>query len=146
MLLVHDDQRVAEWVRERIPHIRETGFGPCSAFGVLQDGMLVGGVVFNNYRKFDIHMSAALDAPLTRQSLRTLCEYVFGQLNVRRVTSITGKKNRKARKALQVIGFTLEGTARHALDGVQDACVYGLIREHCKWINKDGLTLSSPAA
>jgi RimJ/RimL family protein N-acetyltransferase len=134
VLLVHDDQRIAEWARERIPHIRETGFGACTAFGVLQDGALVGAVVFNNYRGFDIHMSAVLDAPLTRQSLRTLCEYAFGQLNVRRVTSITGKKNRKARRALRIIGFTEEGTCKHALDGKSDAVVYGLLRENCKWI------------
>ena len=102
---------------------------------VLQDGKPVGGVVFNNYRGFDIHMSAAFEGcALTRQNLSTLCEYVFGQLNVRRVTAITGKKNRRARKALRIIGFIEEGTCKHALDGVQDAVVYGLLRENCRWI------------
>lgn len=133
-ILIHDDQAIADWVRQRIPHVRETGFGPCTAFGVLQDGALVGGVVFSSYRRFDIHMSAVLNAALTRQSLRTLCEYVFGQLNVRRVTAITGKKNRKARRALRIIGFTEEGTCKHALDGEGDAVIHGLLREHCKWI------------
>lgn len=132
MLLVHDDQRIAQWVKERIPYVQS--FDNSVAFGVLDNGEIVGGVVFNNYRGFDIHMSAALDAPLTRQSLRTLCGYAFGQLEVRRVTSITGKKNRKARRALRIIGFTEEGTCKRALDGENDAVVYGLLREHCKWI------------
>ncbi len=132
VLLINADQAVAEWVKERIPYIQS--FENSVAFGVLQDGQMSGGIVFNNYRGFDIHMSAALDCALTRQSLRTLCEYVFGQINVRRVTAITGKKNRKARKALRIIGFIEEGTCRHALDGVQDAVVYGLLRENCKWI------------
>jgi len=131
-ILIHNDAAVAEWVKERIPYIQS--FENSVAFGVLENDRLVGGIVFNNYRGFDIHMSAAMDCALTRQSLRTLCEYVFWQLNVRRVTAITGKKNRKARKALRIIGFIEEGTCKHALDGVQDAVVYGLLRENCKWI------------
>lgn len=145
-LLIGADEMVSEMARERIPHLRETGFGSCVAFGVIRDGKLVGGVVFNNYRGFDIHMSAAFDGALTRRELRTLCEYAFCQLGVRRVTALTGKKNKKARKALHIIGFTLEGTARHALDGVQDACVYGLLREQCKWIKDNGHTSSAAAA
>lgn len=137
VLLVHDDRRIAEWVKERSPV--PVDFGRCTAFGILQDGALVGGVVFNNYRRFDVWMSVVLQdgAAVTRQTIRTLCEYAFGQLNVRRVTSITGKKNRKARKALRALGFIEEGSAKYALDGVQTAVQYGLLRENCRWINNE---------
>ncbi len=137
-LLVGADAEIAEMVRQQMLYV--TSFGKCSAFGVVRNQKLIAGVVFNHYHKFDVQMSAAFfGGPLPPSALRALCEYAFGQLNVRRVTSITGKKNRKARKALRIIGFIEEGTARYALDGVQDAVQYGLLRENCKWISKDGL-------
>lgn len=142
-VLVGADKVVSEMVRERIPHCREDGFGACTAFGIVRDGKIAGGVVFNNFRRFDIHMSAALNCVLKPSEVRLLCNYAFGQLNVRRVTSITGKKNRKARRALQSIGFTLEGVAPRALDGEHAAYIYGLLREQCKWINNGNVVSPS---
>lgn len=138
-LLIGADEMVAEMVRQRIPHIRETGFGPCTAIGIVRRGHLVGGVVFNNYRGFDIHMSAAFERSgwALPETIRALCEYPFEQLKVERVTAITGKKNKKARKALEYIGFTMEGVARRALDGFEDAMQFGLLREHCKWLKDE---------
>lgn len=135
-LLIGADEVVAEIVRQRIPHVRETGFGACTAIGIIRRGHLVGGVVFNNCRGFDIHMSAAFDRKgwALPETLRALCEYPFGQLKVSRVTSITGKKNKRARKALEYIGFTLEGVHPRGLDGREDAMSYGLLRENCKWL------------
>lgn len=135
-LLVGADQQIAEMVLKHMPYV--AGFGPCSAFGVIDKGKLVAGVVFSNYQKFDIQMSAAIFGAFPRRAVKELCEYAFGQLNVRRVTSITGKKNRKARKALRIIGFIEEGIAKYALDGVQTAVQYGLLRENCKWITDNG--------
>lgn len=133
-LLVGADAAIAEMVRQRIPHLRQDGFGPCTAFGILHKGVLVGGVVFNNYRKFDIYFTAALDGPVSRDAIRKLFGYAFNQLGVKRITSITGRKNKKARKALGILGFREVGVAHRGLDGFEDAFLFELLKDNCKWL------------
>ena len=139
-ILYGADELVTEFVRVRIPHMAAIGvsFGPCTAMGVIRRGVLVGGVVWHNYRKHDIEMSAAFDTPAwcLPQTMRDLWAYPFTQLGVVRVTTITGRKNKRARSANVRQGFKLEGVARRALDGRQDAIVYGMLREECKWIKE----------
>lgn len=135
-LLLGADEMVAELVRSRIPHMREKSFGQCTAFGVIRRGVMVGGVVFHGYRGFDIIMSGAFDGPgwALPGTLRALCTYPFIDLGCKRVTTITGKKNKAARKFNEKFGFTLEGVLKHGLDGQQDACIYGLVKEDCRWL------------
>ena len=137
-LLIGADKTIADAMVERIPHLRHLGLWPCVAFGIIRDGRVAGGVAFNNHRGFDVHMSAVLDCALSRSELRVLCDYAFGQLGCRRVTAVTGKKNKKARKALEVIGFTLEGVLKRGLDGFEDAMVFGLLKEQCRWNKRHG--------
>jgi RimJ/RimL family protein N-acetyltransferase len=135
-LLIGADAAIAEMVRQRIPHLRADGFGPCTAFGILHRDVLVGGVVFNNYRKFDIHFTVVMEkvAPVSRDTVRKLFGYAFDQLGVKRITSITGRKNKKARKALATLGFREVGVAHRGLDGFEDAVIYEVLKENCKWL------------
>lgn len=147
-LLIGADDMVSEMVRQRIPHVRELGFGACVAFGVVRRGKLVGGVVFNNYRGFDIHMSAAFDSKswALPQTIRALCEYPFKELKCVRVTAMTGRKNKKARKVLSVLGFREVGVAHRGLDGREDAFIFELLKENCKWLKDKDHGLVSKAA
>jgi RimJ/RimL family protein N-acetyltransferase len=135
-LLIGADAAIAELVRQRIPHLRVDGFGPCTAFGLLHKGELVGGVVFNNYRRFDIHFTVVMEkvAPVSPGTVRKLFGYAFNQLGVKRITSITGRKNKKARKALATLGFREIGVAHRGLDGFEDAFIYEMLKENCKWL------------
>lgn len=135
-LLVGADETVSEMVRERIPHLRELGFGPHTAMGIVHQGALVGGVVFNNYRGFDVHFTVVMEraAPVGRATIRALFEYAFDKLGVKRITSITGRKNKRARKALAFLGFREVGVAHRGLDGFEDAFIYEVLKENCKWL------------
>ncbi len=135
-LLVGADEAISEIVRQRIPHLREQGFGPHTAFGIVHKGDLVGGVVFNYYRGFDVHFTVIMEkvAPVGRSTIRALFEYAFDQLGVKRITSITGRKNKKARKALAFLGFREVGVAHRGLDGFEDAFIYEMLKENCKWL------------
>jgi RimJ/RimL family protein N-acetyltransferase len=135
-LLIGADEAVSEIVRQRIPHLRELGFGPHTAFGIVHKADFVGGVVFNNYRGFDVHFTVVMEkaAPVGRDTIRALFEYAFGQLGVKRITSITGRKNKKARKALATLGFREIGVAHRGLDGFEDAFIYEMLKENCKWL------------
>jgi len=139
-LVFHADNAVAEWVKQKIPHMRTLEWeSSYSAIGVIRRGEFVGGVVFHNYRGFDIHLSAAFERGwATPTTIRDIAAYPFTQLSVKRVTAITGKKNKRARRALGALGFELEGVAKRGLDGFEDAMIYGLLRERCKWVKDNG--------
>jgi RimJ/RimL family protein N-acetyltransferase len=140
------DDMVAAFVKARIPHMQNSDFGQFTALGVVRDGTLLGGVVYNNYNHHDIHASYAFDSPkwCTRSVLRTLFAYPFKQLGCVRMTAIIGRKNKHARKMIDRLGFKLEGTCRKAADGHTDAMIYGLLARECKWF-QPGDAVSHPA-
>jgi hypothetical protein len=123
-LLLGADELVGEMVKSRV------------AIGVIRRGQLVGGVVYHAYRTFDIQLSAAFDTVgwALPGTVRALLAYPFNELGVSRVTAFTGRKNKKAKKLLTDLGFTLEGVAKRGLDGIEDAFAYGLLREDCRWL------------
>jgi hypothetical protein len=135
-VLVGADELVGEMVKSRIPFMRGKEWGPHTALGVVRNGQLVGGVVYHCYRGFDIQMSCAFDRVgwALPGTVRALFDYPFNQLGCRRVTSVVGRKNKKARKLLTDLGFMLEGTHKHDLDGIEDAFSYGLLKEQCRWL------------
>lgn len=147
-----DDERVAEFVSSRIPHMIGSRFGernpftgqlPYAAIGVVRKSELVGGIVFYNYRSVrgqivDIEMSGAFEASdwCRPSTLRALFSYPFSVCEAVRLTTITGRKNKRARRVDEGLGFKLEGVARRAIDGREDAMIYGMLREECYWVDK----------
>lgn len=144
-ILYNDTETVAKFVARRIPQLagRTFQFGPdgrpmFTALGVVRRGKLAAGIVFHNYHGHDIEMSAASDDPLwcLPQTLRDLFAYPFQHLNCVRMTTITGRKNKMARKIDERLGFKLEGVARKGLDGKEDAMIYSMLKEECRWIKR----------
>lgn len=145
-ILIGADALVGEMVKSRIPHVRGQEWGPCTALGVVRRGKLVGGVVYHGYRRFDIQISAAFDDVgwALPGTLRALCAYPFLELKVQRVSVLTGRKNKKARKLLRDLGFRFVGVAKRGLDGIQDAFIFELLKENCKWLkDRDNGIISS---
>lgn len=131
---------VAAWVAARIPHVGDAArFGPCAAIGFVRGHALCAGAVFTNYRGHDIELSFAAADPrwARRGSLRAVFHYPFRQLGCARVTAVTGRANARARRLTAGLGFTLEGVIRRGLDGRDDALVFGMLREECRWLAPD---------
>lgn len=126
------DDYVTAWVQQRIPW---ASYERCTAIGVMDDDRVIAGVVYSNFRGCDIEMSAAADDPrwMSPTRLAFFFGYPFQQLEVLRVTAVTEKRNKRARKLVERLGFVLEGTHPKAIDG-RTACTYGMLREKCKWI------------
>jgi hypothetical protein len=135
-ILIGADDLVIELVRSRIPEMAGKQFAHPRALGVVRRGQLVGGVVYHEFRGFDIQLSAAFDTAdwCLPGTLRALWAHPFLTLGCVRATMIVGRKNRRARKLLMGMGMREEGLVRKGLDGVQDAVVYGMLRDECKWI------------
>lgn len=110
-----------------------------SALGLLNDGALVAGVLYNHYHHPSIMMHVgALQGRmwLTREFLFAAFDYPFNQLKVNRITALVPKKNKDARKFDEHLGFKLEGVMRQALAD-DDMMVYGLLRSECKYIQPE---------
>lgn len=125
------DDFVANWVAERIPHMRGGGFGPNASIAVLtDDGALIGGVVFHDFRPDvrSIEVSGASVSPrwLTRSLISMILSYPFEQLHCRRITTITPRRNEAARRFNRKLGYKQEGLIRRGF-GNDDAIVYGML-------------------
>jgi RimJ/RimL family protein N-acetyltransferase len=132
---------------------RITNWGPSQAIGVTLDGELVCGVVYNNYRRFDLDMHVSAISPrwASRRIVGTLLAYPFVGLGCVRVTATIAATNDRARKLLRQLGFHSEGFHPMAWEGREDALSYGMLRsDAARWIGAlrgtDGQRQSEHAA
>lgn len=134
-LLYGEDDRVRRFVAGL--NNRTPDFGPSAAIGVTLDGELVCGVVYNNYRRFDLdmHVSASNPKWASRRIVGTLLAYPFVGLGCVRVTATIAATNDRARKLLRQLGFHSEGFHPLAWEGREDALSYGMLRsDAARWI------------
>lgn len=134
-LLFGEDDRVRRFVASI--NGRPADFGPSSAVGVLLDDELVCGVVYNNYRRYDLdmHVSATTPRWASRRIVGTLLAYPFSQLGCVRVTATISSENDKAAKLLRQLGFHCEGYHPMAWEGQGDALSFGMLRSDAeRWI------------
>lgn len=131
-LIFNEDERVAQWVKERLPDFMGWN-GYYVAIGYERQGALYGGVVFTQYSVANIVIACALEAPLTRRFLRGIFYYPFHQLGVRRVTALVDSKNAKSRQLVEHAGFVQEGVMREAAPD-DDVVIYGLTKKACRWL------------
>lgn len=138
-LLYGADRIVIPFVAARIRDVSD--FGPCTSIGVVRGGVIIGGVIYHGFRKDDgdIQVSIAFDSPrwATRQTLAELFAYAFVTLDCVRMTAFANRRNKRSRRLLEGLGFRLEGIARKAVARRNDACMYGLLRDECRWLRKD---------
>lgn len=134
-LLYREDERVARFVSGI--NGRETDFGPFRAIGVTLDGELVAGIVYNQFRGYDLSMHVSATSPkwCSRKIVGTLLAYPFVGLGCVRVTAQIAVSNDKARKLLRQLGFHVEGWHPLAWEGVEDALSFGMTRiDASRWI------------
>jgi RimJ/RimL family protein N-acetyltransferase len=136
MILAGQSEHVAAWVISRVRDPIELP-GGYEAIGALdQNGQLIGGWIYTNYREHDIQICAAGSGNwLTRGNLREFFGYPFNQLGCIRITAAIAKANKLSREISERLGFRLEGTLRHGLAPNRDLLLYGMLKEDCKWIN-----------
>lgn len=134
---------VAAWVIRQMP-IPAEGLRNGATIGISDNGQIIAGAVFTDYRVMpygkDIQITFAATSPrwATRSNIRSIFSYPFIQCGCARLTTITGRKNKRARKLIEGLGFRLEGVVRKAYDGRQDAIVYGLLRDEAsRWLKPD---------
>lgn len=139
-LVFNKDMDVAQFVAPLLPiTIDPKEFGPFTTIGVSKAGKLIAGAVYHRWRPFDCELTFAASDPgwCRKGILRALFHYPFVQQNVKRMTLIIGENNPRALKLNTGLGFKIEGKARKAYDGENDAFILGMLREECKWIKEE---------
>ena len=134
------DQMLA-WARQRLP----IDFGLAYPVGICRDGQLVCVCVFHNFRGVNIEMSIAADSPrwATKQAISFLLAWPFvTHPEVRRITALVERRNKRSRKLCAGIGFRLEGTLLDAAPN-DDMIVFGLTR---RWFERSRWHVAAPAA
>lgn len=98
---------------------------PYSAFGVEENGEIVGGFVFNQHNGTNVEMSLAGGGVARRSVWQAVIQYVFGQLGCVRLQIHTRRSNKMVKKAARRLGFSFEGVARRFY-GDEDGLCYSL--------------------
>lgn len=136
-LIFDRDEELVAWAESVYPDCAPMS-RPLKTIGIASDtGELMGVAIYTDFRDNDVQVSIVTATPrwATSGNVRALLHYPFVQLGKQRMTAITAKSNKKARRLLSGLGFVLEGTHPYAAKG-KTACTYGLYSDNAKrWLN-----------
>jgi hypothetical protein len=129
-ILIGADQHVANWAfteYQRVPHSVDR------AFGVIDNGIIVGAAIFRGYNQVDAELSYFGKWSLTRGIIRCLAEIALYELRLARCTVIVPKRPGFLLKKLPKLGFRFEGVQRRfygPTDAARDTgCRFVLFKE-----------------
>lgn len=107
------------------------------SIGLLEDGKLIAGVVFNMYTGNGImlHVAATKNNWLNREFLRAVFSYPFKQLGCTRISGVVRVDNDKAQRFDEHLGFVKEGVIREGDDDGCDLILYGMLKRECRWLD-----------
>lgn len=131
-------EMVGQYVMEKTGMTLQPGM--YQAFAIVNDNQdFVAGMVISNFRGTDCEISCASEsgAAWRPHVCKAVFKYIFEQLGCVRCTSITTKRNKRAREFLEALGFQLEGNLRQGYDGKIDALIYGLLASECRFLADD---------
>lgn len=107
----------------------------CRAVGLMRDGVLVAGIVYDGYTGASIAMHSRCDDPkkVSREFLFAIFDYPFNQLGCKRVTGLVSTSNTHAQRVNEKLGWKRETVLKdYFLDG--DGIIYCMRREDCRWL------------
>ncbi len=132
-IISQPQEMIGAFVNTRQGYPVEASWGQFNALGLMQDGKLVMGVIYNCFEGTNVNMHiGALDGIwATPQFLHAMFDYPFNQLGRRRITACMRSKNEKVISQVKRLGFEYEGTMRHYYID-DDMVFYGLLKEQCR--------------
>lgn len=102
------DGPVADFVARHIPNC-ERGFGECRAIGLVDKGILIGGVVYSNWNPeagvIEMHAAATSPRWLTTKTLHTLLAYPFELVGVQMIVLQVAASNSVMCSIAERVGF-----------------------------------------
>jgi RimJ/RimL family protein N-acetyltransferase len=132
--IVFNADVVGPWVCRRTGG-KFDGLG--TAIGLMEDGMLIAGVLYDSYNGRSIAMHVASDGSkrwMTREYLRICFDYPFNQLGVNVIIGLVDSENLAARQFDEALGFKLEHTVPNA-GPKGDLLLYSMTAAQCRFLH-----------
>lgn len=130
-MIVTDKDRIGPWVCERTGGLYEPSTS--TAIGMEEDGVLTGGVVYDQFNGRSICMHVALEKPVSRRFTRMAFAYPFNQLKVHKVIGLVDSTNEKALRFDRLLGFVEEARIESAGKS-GDLVILTMTRQQCRWV------------
>ena len=133
------DGSVAKWVCDGLGEDTDW-VGHNVTMGVELGGKLIAGIIFNDLRpNIDVWLTIySTDKRwCNRRVLRGVFGLAFDKMGCRRVNLFVSKDNEASIKLVEGLGFVREGLLRQYRENGSDCYVYGMLKNECKWRNKD---------
>ncbi|MGI9297098.1 MAG: GNAT family N-acetyltransferase [Gammaproteobacteria bacterium] len=128
----NDEEKIflLEWLSERLPVNIETSASP---IGIARENHLVAVIALHGISDGLGQISLAADNPrwATKEVIRFTLSTAFEGLNLRRLTALTAKSNKRVHKLLEGVGFAKEGFHRQ-LFPKEDGISWGMTRRYYK--------------
>lgn len=138
MIITQPKELIAAFVNLRQGFPPETSWGNYNALGLVRNGHMVAGVIFNGYESanVNIHVGAVAGSRwMTKEFLHAVFDYPFNQLGRRRLSAYIRSTNKKTIAFVKHLGFVHEGTLRDFYTDGGDMAVYGLLRSKCRFLD-----------
>ncbi|MBL8583801.1 MAG: GNAT family N-acetyltransferase [Rhizobiaceae bacterium] len=113
------------------------GCSPFEIVGVVRGGDLMGAVLYTRWREKSIEMACAGEPGwLTPAALKDLFAYPFQRLGAYTVLSIVVRRNDRARKFNERLGFKHLGVIESGASKGEDSIIYSMTRPQCRWLEE----------
>lgn len=136
-MLIGDVDIVGNWVVERTGSaLPRSG---ASAIGLIQNGKIAAGVLYEDFTQASIHATIAIDfgAVLTKDFVFAIFDYPFNQLGVEKILVYINSSNTESERLAKHFGFVEEARVKGVfLDG--DQVIYSLTKDQCKLLKRLG--------
>ena len=130
------DQEVAQWVAQRVSNFAPSA--DAKALGVVSNGELIAGVVFERWNGVHVEASIAADHQswANRTTLFRLFNYPFNQLGCEAISVLVPSTNIQSLNLATKLGFELEANIKFAAHDGSSLVVLKMFRGKCRWIEK----------
>jgi RimJ/RimL family protein N-acetyltransferase len=135
-LVLDQKEAIGAWVAEQVNHT--SSWGSFYALGIMRDGQIIAGVVFNNYNGANAtaHIAIARQTRLVHKMIEASFDYAFNFCKLKRLTGMVPSNEPKILAFDKHIGFEEEFVMK---DGAPGADMHVLVMwpDKCRWLRKE---------
>ena len=142
MIVAWQHARVGAWIQSHGGGFYRPG---SKCIGLEKNGELVAGVLYDYHNGASVYAHIAVTGRLDRHYLHVIFDYPFRQLGAKVLIGLVAESNKKSRKFVEHLGFTLTATIP---EGHPEGAllIYTMRKKDCRWLRSENEQAKSPRA